>query len=199
MNTKIFSICSRLQEALELRDMKQNDLVEKTHIPKGSISQYVTGYVEPKSERIYMLAEALSVNPIWLMGYDVSIEPPSKPNLNIGEILKLKRNLAGKTLEEIGKIVGVSKQTIQRYESGEITNISYDKLMLLSKALGCNCADFFPNDIVNSELSIIKDVLTNIPELKKYILNYDTYSELGHNLIKAALKTVFDMEESNAH
>ncbi len=41
----------------------------------------------------------------------------------------------GKTLEEIGAIVGVSKGTVQRWESGNITNMRRDKLAKLAKAL----------------------------------------------------------------
>lgn len=68
------SISNRLKTAMSIRDIKQADLVEKTGIPKGSISQYVSGYVEPKSDRIYLLAKALSVDPVWLMGMDVPME-----------------------------------------------------------------------------------------------------------------------------
>lgn len=71
------SISNRLKYAMEISGIKQYELVEKTKIPKGSISQYVTGYVEPKSDRIYLLAKALNVNPVWLMGMDVPMEPPT--------------------------------------------------------------------------------------------------------------------------
>lgn len=39
------------------------------------------------------------------------------------------------TMEELGKRIGVSKQTIQRYESGEIVTIPYDKIYALASAL----------------------------------------------------------------
>ena len=65
----------RLSQALALRNMKQIELSEKTKIPKGSISQYVSGYVEPKTDRIYLMAKALCVDPVWLMGMDVPMEP----------------------------------------------------------------------------------------------------------------------------
>lgn len=71
---KSVSICSRLQEAMSIRNMKQADLAAKSKIPKSSISQYVTGYVEPKSDRIYLMANALNVNPVWLMGLEVPME-----------------------------------------------------------------------------------------------------------------------------
>lgn len=39
------------------------------------------------------------------------------------------------TLEDVAKIVGVTRQTIQKYESGIIPNIPSDKIELLASAL----------------------------------------------------------------
>jgi len=50
--------------------------------------------------------------------------------------IKRLRRERGLTLEELGQKVGTSRQTIQRYESGQITTIPYDKIILLAKALG---------------------------------------------------------------
>lgn len=65
----------RLKKALSLRDMRQSELAEKTKIGRSAISQYVSGKVTPKQDKIYLLAQALHVDPAWLMGYDVSMEP----------------------------------------------------------------------------------------------------------------------------
>ena len=70
----VASVAERIQYALSIRNMKQSDLVEKTKIPKGSISQYTTGYVEPKGDRVALMAKALDVNPVWLMGFDVPMD-----------------------------------------------------------------------------------------------------------------------------
>lgn len=51
------------------------------------------------------------------------------------DLVKKRRNEIGITLEEVGKIVGVSKATVQRWESGEIKNIRRDKIEKLAKAL----------------------------------------------------------------
>lgn len=55
--------------------------------------------------------------------------------MNIGDRIKLRRNQLDKTLEEVGKMVGVTRATIQRYENGNIQNIPSDKIELLAKAL----------------------------------------------------------------
>lgn len=65
------TISARINEALSIRNMKPIDLARATGIPKASISQYMSGYVEPKQNRIYLISKALNVREAWLMGYDV--------------------------------------------------------------------------------------------------------------------------------
>lgn len=81
------SIAKRIQKAMDIRGMKQVDLVEKTGISKGSIHQYVTGYVEPKSDRIHLIANALDVNPVWLIGVDVPMESSATYNKKSADLL----------------------------------------------------------------------------------------------------------------
>lgn len=64
----------RIKQALEIRKMKQADLVEKTGISKSSISTYLSGKYEPKQTNTYLIAKALDVDPTWLMGLDVPME-----------------------------------------------------------------------------------------------------------------------------
>lgn len=73
---------NRLNLAMEMRNMKAVDLSEKTGIGKSSISQYRNGIVNPKQDRIYLMAQALNVNEMWLMGHDVPMErqPPAPPS-----------------------------------------------------------------------------------------------------------------------
>ena len=54
---------------------------------------------------------------------------------SIGNRIKTLRLALKYTLEELGVAVGVSKATIQRYETGIISNIPSDKIELLAKAL----------------------------------------------------------------
>lgn len=55
--------------------------------------------------------------------------------MNIGKNIKTRRTDLGLTLEEVAKIVGVSRQTIQRYESGVIASIPSDRIEKLAQAL----------------------------------------------------------------
>ncbi len=51
------------------------------------------------------------------------------------DLVKHRRSELNITLEDVGKIVGVSKATVQRWESGAIKNIRRDKIEKLAKAL----------------------------------------------------------------
>lgn len=78
---KISTTAQRLQEAMELANMKQSDLARITGLSKGGISNYVTGRYEPKSDIISKLAKALSCSEMWLWGYDVPMERETPPPL----------------------------------------------------------------------------------------------------------------------
>jgi transcriptional regulator with XRE-family HTH domain len=62
------SLAYRLKFAMELRSMKQVELHQRTHIPRSGISQYINGKIIPKQDKIFLLAEALNVSEVWLMG-----------------------------------------------------------------------------------------------------------------------------------
>lgn len=63
----------RLKKAMDARNMKPVDLVEKTGIPKGQISYYLSGKTTPKNDRLYLISKALDVSEAWLLGYDVGM------------------------------------------------------------------------------------------------------------------------------
>lgn len=68
------SFQNRLKYAMNLRNMKQVDLVQKTKIDKTLINKYISGVTNASQTKLTVLADALNVNEIWLMGYDVPME-----------------------------------------------------------------------------------------------------------------------------
>ena len=82
----------RLKEALKARNMLPIELSRKSGIGKSAISQYLSGKVTPKQDKIYKLAQALKVNEPWLMGYDepMDAQPPNVDLPNIPNIFPLK-------------------------------------------------------------------------------------------------------------
>lgn len=68
------SFKNRLNKAIRIRNIKPIELVEKTNISKANISCYMSGKYEAKADGVKLLADALNVDPVWLMGYDVPME-----------------------------------------------------------------------------------------------------------------------------
>lgn len=60
--------------------------------------------------------------------------------MEIKDILKNKRLEKQLTLDDVGRLVGVSGATISRWESGDIANMKRDKIAKLSNALGISPA-----------------------------------------------------------
>ncbi|AZV58858.1 helix-turn-helix transcriptional regulator [Clostridium sp. AWRP] len=55
--------------------------------------------------------------------------------MEINEKIKSRREELGLTLQEIGEYLGVSKATVQRYESGEIKNLKLGTIEKLAQVL----------------------------------------------------------------
>ncbi len=52
--------------------------------------------------------------------------------------MKERRTILNITLTEIAEALDITQPTAQRYESGEIKNIPYDKLAMLAELLQCS-------------------------------------------------------------
>ena len=61
----------RLRKALSDANMTQQELADKSHIGKSSISHYINGTNEPGNKSAFAMAKILNVNPAWLMGLEV--------------------------------------------------------------------------------------------------------------------------------
>ena len=55
--------------------------------------------------------------------------------MSIGKRIAMAREMRGMTLDEVARLCNTTKQTIFKYENEIVTNIPYDKIVLLSKAL----------------------------------------------------------------
>lgn len=114
---------SRFQKALELRNMKQANIVEKTGIGKSSISTYLSGEYEPKQRNIYKIAKALDISEAWLMGYTNNMERRKKVPAAETQTANTEEQIKNAYGEEIFETLQAFRQldTIDRAEiRGEI-------------------------------------------------------------------------------
>lgn len=70
----IESFQKRLEKALNFRNMKPVELHEKTGISESLLSKYLSGNAIARQRKIILISDALNINPVWLMGYDVPME-----------------------------------------------------------------------------------------------------------------------------
>ena len=80
---------NRLRQIMVARGLKQVDILKKCEpickknnikMNRNDLSQYVNGKVEPGQFKLTVLAQALNVSEVWLMGYDVPMNPRSEAN-----------------------------------------------------------------------------------------------------------------------
>ena len=70
--------------------------------------------------------------------------------MEVKNIIREKRLELGLTYEELGKIVGVGKSTVRKWETGMIENIKRDNIVALAKALNVSPALIMGWDIDNT-------------------------------------------------
>lgn len=160
-------ISDRLNYALHLRNMKPIELSEKTGIDKGSISSYLSGRYLPKSKRIYKMAKALSVDPVWLLGYDVPIEQ-QLTTININDKIVLWDDLFGyKENDEIN--FKTFCESVSFYYSllvhtlGTIEEILPTLYKLINNS-----------NINNQDIELSKNTLTTIHEIYALVIKKET-------------------------
>lgn len=84
---KVATTAERLKEILRIKGWKQVDIVNAAQpfcerygikLGRNDVSQYVSGKVEPNQHKLTIMALALNVSEVWLMGYDQPMERSSE-------------------------------------------------------------------------------------------------------------------------
>ncbi len=83
--------------------------------------------------------------------------------MNIGDIMRVRRQELGLTLEEVGNYVGVGKSTVRKWEHGDIENMKRDKIALLSKILKLSPLTFITGEVEYGT----PDNIIPLPKMKK--------------------------------
>ena len=109
--------------------------------------------------------------------------------MTIGQRIKTARERKNMTLDEVAQRCNTTKQTIFKYENEIVTNIPYDKIVLLSKALDVSPSYLFgweekknsPNELQLTEgEKVLLDLFNKVPEDQQ---------QLVLQMIRAALST----------
>ena len=111
--------------------------------------------------------------------------------MEIGEKIKIARKKKGMTQEDLGKLVGVQKSAIAKYESGRVVNIKRSTLQKIASALNIRPSELIfeesPKESASFHVKVISD-LELMDSLKDYYKltpsNQQIVRDLIHNLVK---------------
>lgn len=97
------------------------------------------------------------------------------------ENIKHRRLELNMTLDEVSKQLEVSKPTLQRYESGVISNVPFDKIERLSDILKTTPSYLMDwnDDCVTKDEKILLDKYKSLDEMGKHIINVILDMELN--------------------
>ena len=109
--------------------------------------------------------------------------------MSVGLRIKAAREQKNLTLEEVAKRCETTKQTIYKYENEIVTNIPYDKIVLLSKALDVTPSYLFGWDEKKNSPSepqltegekILIDLFRRVPEDQQQLVLQMIRAALGN-------------------
>jgi transcriptional regulator with XRE-family HTH domain len=108
--------------------------------------------------------------------------------MTIGQRIKAARERKDMTLDEVAKRCNTTKQTIFKYENEIVTNIPYDKIVLLSNALEVSPSYLFgweekKNSPSEPELTegekMLLDLFNRVPEDQQQLVLQMIRAALG--------------------
>lgn len=97
--------------------------------------------------------------------------------MNTSEKIKQYRLKKGLSQEELGKLVGLQKAAINKYETGRVVNIKKSVLQKLAEALSVS-----PADLLDDNTSNISYVLS--PDESALLDDYQKLNAAGRNKVR---------------
>lgn len=122
-------IGGNIKKYREKKGLTQKELGAALGLAEITIRQYENNKREPKYERLYVIADVLSVSVSDLM------------NIDTGKQIKEARVKAKLTQEKLAQKAGISVFTLQKYESGD-RNPKIESLQKIANALGISITQF---------------------------------------------------------
>ena len=111
--------------------------------------------------------------------------------MEIGEKIKIARKKKGMTQEDLGKLVGVQKSAIAKYESGRVVNIKRSTLQKIASALNIRPSELIfeesPKESASFHVKVISD-LELMDSLKDYYKLTPSNQQMVRDLIRNLVK-----------
>ena len=108
--------------------------------------------------------------------------------MNVGAKIKAARQAKGMTQEELGRLLGVQKSAVAKYESGRVVNIKRSTLKKISDILSIR-----PSELIFEEAQknndIIADIVVKMRTDDEFLSVVDSVSKLDSEKL-IAVKTM---------
>ena len=120
MMNLISNFKTRLAQVMQTRGISQAELCRQIGMSTTTLSRYANGERAPKTQNLYLIANALHVSDKWLLGYDVPMEEPL-----IREHLETLQFLTeDEAIRELAKILKANESTAKfDYTDDELRDI----------------------------------------------------------------------------
>ena len=109
--------------------------------------------------------------------------------MDVGQKIKQARIAKGLTQEELGKIVGLQKSAIAKYENGRVVNIKRSTLQKLAQALNLKGSDLIivpsPKDAAELHTRVLLD-----NDLMDAIESYYSLDESEQKMIRDLIQSL---------
>lgn len=109
--------------------------------------------------------------------------------MEIGKLIKDARMAKGLTQEELGKLVGVQKSAIAKYENGRVVNIKRSTLQGLAKALDLKGSDLIIASNPKESAELSARVLID-SDLRETVELYSSLSADNKKIVKDLLRSL---------
>lgn len=92
--------------------------------------------------------------------------------MQVGEYVKYLRESRGLTQEELGKVIGVQRAAVQKWESGKVQNLKRETIKKLSEYFGVPASSFIDSNVQTSIDKEFAQILSEMTEEDKvWLLN----------------------------
>ena len=109
--------------------------------------------------------------------------------MDIGTRIKDARIAKGMTQEELGKVVGVQKSAIAKYEKGRVVNIKRSTLQKIASALNINPSSLMFDESPREAASLHVKIITDF-ELMDALKDYYCLSEENQKMVRDLMRNL---------
>lgn len=104
--------------------------------------------------------------------------------MNIGEKIKTARLSKGMTQEELGRLLGVQKSAIAKYESGRVVNIKRSTLKKISDVLEIRPSELIFTEEEQKKNDIQADIILKMRSNDEFMKAVETLYKLDDEKLK---------------